>query len=163
MQNQVYLNTFKAAGANALPMPFSKLFTALETGAVDGQENPFSTILSSRFYEAQKYLTITNHVYSRWVVLVSKSWWHGLSHEERKILMDAAVASRSFEREDTRAGAKQALEQLKVNGMGVTVMADAEITKLSEIAAPIAQTLIDKMDKTVWEAVQAELARVRGQ
>ena len=62
MPNPVFLETFKLMGANAVPLPFSELFTALETKAVDGQENPFNTILSSKFYEVQKYLTVTNHV-----------------------------------------------------------------------------------------------------
>ena len=163
MQNQVYLDTFLAAGANAVPMPFSELFTALETGAVDGQENPFSTILSSKFYEVQKYLTITNHVYSPWIVLVSKTWWDGLSAEEQKIMMDAAVASRAFEREDTRAGSSNALEDLKGLGMEVTTMAPEEIQKLRDIAAPISQGVIDTLDATVWATVESELAKVRGQ
>ncbi|WP_296236024.1 TRAP transporter substrate-binding protein, partial [uncultured Pseudomonas sp.] len=79
MPNPVFLETFKLMGANAVPLPFSELFTALETKAVDGQENPFNTILSSKFYEVQKYLTVTNHVYSPWIVTVSKRWWDGLS------------------------------------------------------------------------------------
>ena len=57
MQNKVFLDTFKTLGANAIPLPFSELFSALETKTVDGQENPFNTILSSKFYEVQKYLT----------------------------------------------------------------------------------------------------------
>ncbi|MGH8430468.1 MAG: DctP family TRAP transporter solute-binding subunit, partial [Solimonas sp.] len=79
MQNEVFLNSFKTLGANAIPLPFSELFSALETKAVDGQENPFNTTLSSKFYEVQKYLSVTNHVYSPWIVLVSKKWWDGLS------------------------------------------------------------------------------------
>jgi TRAP-type transport system periplasmic protein len=59
MQNNVFLNSFKTLGANAVPMAFSELFSALETNTVDGQENPFNTILSSKFYEVQKYLTVT--------------------------------------------------------------------------------------------------------
>jgi len=84
MQNNVFLNSFKTLGANAVPMAFSELFSALETNTVDGQENPFNTILSSKFYEVQKYVTVTNHVYSPWIVLVSKKWWDQLSKDEQK-------------------------------------------------------------------------------
>lgn len=84
MQNNVFLDSFKALGANAVPLPFSELFTALETKAVDGQENPFNTVLSSKFYEVQKYLTVTNHVYSPWIVTVSKKWWDQLTPAEQK-------------------------------------------------------------------------------
>ena len=93
MQNNVFLTSFKTLGANAVPMAFSELFGALETNTVDGQENPYNTILSSKFYEVQKYLTVTNHVYSPWIVLVSKKWWDGLSVTEQKILNDAAKTS----------------------------------------------------------------------
>ncbi len=79
-------------------LPFSELFSALETKAVDGQENPYNTILSSKFYEIQKYLTVTNHVYSPWIVLVSKKWWDGLSKDEKNVLLTAAKTSRDFER-----------------------------------------------------------------
>ena len=78
----------------AIPMAFSELFSALETKTVDGQENPFNTILSSKFYEVQKYMTVTNHVYSPWIVTASKKWWDQLSKDEQKVLMDAATASR---------------------------------------------------------------------
>lgn len=74
MQNNVLLDSFKTLGANAIPLPFSELFSALETKAVDGQENPYNTILSSKFYEIQKYLTVTNHFYSPWILLASKKW-----------------------------------------------------------------------------------------
>jgi len=98
MQNAVFLDSFKALGANVVPLPFPELFPALETGAVDGQENPYNTILSSKFYEVQKYLSVTNHVYSPWIVTVSKKFWDGLSKDEQKVLSDAAKKSRDFER-----------------------------------------------------------------
>ena len=62
--NPVYLDTFKAFKANPVPMNFGEVYTALETKTIDGQENPYSVILSNKFYEVQKYLTVTNHVYA---------------------------------------------------------------------------------------------------
>lgn len=161
MQNPVYLETFNAAGANAMPMPFSELFTALETGAVDGQENPYTTILSSKFFEVQKYLTVSNHVYSPWVILVSKKWWDGLSPDEQKILKEAAISSRAFERKDTREQSAKALEQLKASGMEVSVLPEAEVAKLREIAAPITQKVVTEIGQPLWDEAQGELAKVR--
>ena len=119
MQNEVYLDSFKLMGANATPLPFSELFRALETKTVDGQENPYNTILSSKFYEVQKYLSVTNHVYSPWIMTVSKKWWDQLSKDEQKVLLDAAKASRDFERQDTREEAAKAVADLKAKGMAV--------------------------------------------
>ena len=70
--NPVFLETFKAFKANPVPMPFAELYGALEAKAVDGQENPFAVILSNKFYEVQKYVSATNHVYAANIVLVSK-------------------------------------------------------------------------------------------
>ncbi|MBA3909346.1 MAG: ABC transporter substrate-binding protein [Rhodobacter sp.] len=161
MQNPVYLEVFTALGANAVPMPFSELFTALETGAVDGQENPSTTILSSKFFEVQDYLTITNHVYSPWIMMVSKSWWDTLSADEQKVLMDAAIASRDFERLDTRAASAKALDELKAAGMQIVEMPPEEIAKMRETAQPIIDTAIDAFGRPLYDEVMAELAKLR--
>lgn len=163
MQNEVALGTFQAVGANAVPMAFSELFTALETKAVDGQENPFTTILSSKFYEVQNYLTVTNHMYSPWIVLVSKKWWDTLSADEQKILKDAAVASRDFERKDNRETSAKALDDLKKAGMDVAVLPDTEIAKFREKSKGVAEKVIASVGQPLWEEVQAEIAKVRGQ
>ena len=162
MQNQVALGTFQAVGANAVPMAFSELFTALETKAVDGQENPFTTILSSKFYEVQNYLTVTNHMYSPWIVLVSKKWWDTLSADEQKILKDAAVASRDFERKDNRETSAKALDDLKKAGMDIAVLPDAEIAKFREMSKGVADGVIASVGQSLWDEVQAEIAKVRG-
>jgi tripartite ATP-independent transporter DctP family solute receptor len=161
MQNPVFLDTFNATGANAVPMAFSELFTALETKAVDGQENPYTTILSSKFYEVQKYLTVTNHVYSPWILLASKSWWDKLSADEQKVLMDAAIASRAFEREDTRAQSKKALDDLKTAGMDIAVMPEPEVAKLREKAKAVTQKVIDSVGQPLWDEVQTELKKAK--
>ncbi|MCI1191821.1 TRAP transporter substrate-binding protein [Calidifontimicrobium sp. SYSU G02091] len=161
MQNPVYLDSFKSLGANAIPLPFSELFSALETKAVDGQENPFNTILSSKFFEVQKYLTVTNHVYSPWVVLASKKWWDGLSKDEQKILLDAAKASRDFERKDTRDEAAKALAELKAKGMEVNELPAAEAARMRERLARINAGIAANVGQALWDETQAELARLR--
>ena len=159
MPNPVFLETFKLMGANAVPLPFSELFTALETKAVDGQENPFNTILSSKFYEVQKYLTVTNHVYSPWILTVSKRWWDGLSATEQNILMEAAQKARDFERQDTRAEAARALAELKDKGMQINEVDAAEVQRMREQAAPAIQKVVDTVGQQLFDQVQAEAAK----
>src|SRR5215218_9045949 len=91
MQNNIFLDTFKTMGANAVPMAFGEVFTALETKAIDGQENPIVTIDSSKLYEVQKYLTLSNHAYTPMLILYSKQLWDKLSADEQKALMDCAA------------------------------------------------------------------------
>jgi len=159
MPNPVFIDTFKRMGANAVPLPFSELFTALETKAVDGQENPYNTILSSKFYEVQKYLSVTNHVYSPWIVTVSKRWWDGLSATEQGILMDAAEKARDAEREDTRREASQALAALKERGMQINEVSPEEIQRMREQAQPAIQTVIDAVGQDLFDQVQAEVEK----
>ena len=162
MQNNVFLDSFKTLGTNAVPMAFSELFGALETGTVDGQENPFNTILSSKFYEVQKYLTVTNHVYSPWIVLVSKKWWDGLSAAEQKVLMDAAKASRDFERQDTRKEAAGAVAELKKKGMQVNELSPAEAARMRSNLTRVYASIGASVGMELWNETQAELAKLRG-
>jgi TRAP-type transport system periplasmic protein len=161
MQNPVYLDSFKTLGANAIPMAFSELFSALETKAVDGQENPYNTILSSKFYEVQKYVTATNHVYSPWVVMASKKWWDTLSKDERNVLQQAAETSRAFERKDTREEAARALGELQSKGMQFNKMHPSETAKLREKLTRINATIASNVGMELWSETQAELARMR--
>jgi tripartite ATP-independent transporter DctP family solute receptor len=161
MQNNVFLDSFKALGANAVPLPFSELFTALETKAVDGQENPFNTVVSSKFYEVQKYLTVTNHVYSPWIVTVSKKWWDGLSAAEKKVLQDAAVKSREFERKDTREEAAKALADLKTKGMQVNELSAAEANRMRDKLTSVNTGIAKSVGQGTWDAVQGAVAQAR--
>lgn len=161
MQNNVFIDSFKTLGANAVPLPFSELFTALETKTVDGQENPYNTILSSKFYEVQKYLTVTNHVYSPWIVLVSKKYWDGLSKDEHKVLLDAAKKSRDFERQDTRAEADKALADLKGKGMQINQLSPAEANRMREKLAGVNSGIATNVGEDLWKETQAAVAKAR--
>lgn len=162
MQNNVFLSSFKTLGANAIPMAFSELFGALETHTVDGQENPYNTILSSKFYEVQKYLTVTNHVYSPWIVLVSKKWWDQLSKAEQKVLMDAARTSRDYERKDTRDEASKAMADLKAKGMQVNELSPAEAERMRSKLTGVYADIGKEVGMDLWNDTQKELARIRG-
>ncbi len=161
MQNPIYIDMFKDFGANAVPLPFSELFTALETGTVDGQENPVNTIQSSKFYEVQKYLSLTKHVYSPWIVLASKKWWDKLSADEKKAVQESAEAARDFERKDSRAAAEKALDYLKSKGMQVTVVDDKEIARMRELSKPAVQKFANDGHGPLVKQLQADLEKLR--
>jgi TRAP-type transport system periplasmic protein len=162
MQNNVFLDSFKTLGANAVPLPFSELFTALETRTVDGQENPYNTILSSKFYEVQKYLTVTNHVYSPWIVTASKKWWDGLSKDEKNVLMTAAKKSRDFERKDTRDEAAKALADLKGKGMQINELTPAEASRMRDRLTRVNASIASEVGMDLWNETQGALNKMRG-
>jgi len=87
---------FQAYGANPSPMKLSEVFTALQTGVMDGQENPLTQIHSSKFQEVQKYLSLTGHVYTPAYLTASKKKWEALPADVRKILEDTAKETQSF-------------------------------------------------------------------
>ena len=87
---------FKTYGANPTPMAFSEVFTALKTGTMDGQENPYAQIASAKFQEVQKYLSITGHVYTPAYVVVHKDQWNKVPADVRKIVEQAAQDTQKF-------------------------------------------------------------------
>ncbi|WP_395457885.1 TRAP transporter substrate-binding protein (plasmid) [Azospirillum melinis] len=161
MQNPVYIDMFNRFGANAVPLAFSELFTAMETGTVDGQENPVTTIQSSKFYEVQKYLTISRHVYSPWIMLASKRWYDGLSADERKILSEAAAASRDFERKDSREASAQSMAYLKEKGMQINELSPAELERMREMVKPAFDKYAADGGADVLKDLQGAIAAAR--
>lgn len=158
--NPVYLETFKVFNANPVPMSFSELYTALETRTVDGQENPFSVILSNKFYEVQKYLSVTNHTYSTNIILVSKKFWDQLSSDEQKILQDAANEARDYQRKVSREQAQSAVSDLKAKGMAVNEITPAELARMRDKTKPIAQKFSAEYDPEIVKLFNSELDRV---
>lgn len=132
MQNNIFLDTFKTLGTNAVPMAFGEVFTALETKTIDGQENPFVTINTSKFYEVQKYLSVTRHAYTPFLVLYSKKLWDTLSKDEQAILREAAIEGQKVQRTTIRANDTKALAELKTRGMQVNEIVPAEQRRMFE-------------------------------
>jgi tripartite ATP-independent transporter DctP family solute receptor len=147
IQNPVFLDTLNAMGANAVPMPFTELYTALETKALDGQEGPYATIYTSKLYEVQKYLSPTQHIYGVVVVIVSKKFWDQLSATERKILQDSCVEAREYERKVNREMGPKALAELKTKGMIFNEITPEEMAKLRAKVKPV----VDKHSKQISE------------
>lgn len=161
MQNQIALGVFNTLGANAVPMPFSELFTALETRTVDGQENPITTIQSSKFYEVQPYLTITRHVYTPWVVLASKKWWDKLSPDEQRLVRQAAEASRDFERQDSRADSLKAMGTLEQAGMKINTVSPEEVARMREKVQPVVDKYTQELGPDLIRQLNTEIGKAR--
>ena len=110
---------FQAYGANPSPMKFSEVFTALQTGVMDGEENPFTQIYSAKFQEVQKYLSLTGHVYTPAYVVVGSRKWATLPADVRKVLEDTAKETQAYVYETAAKDDKDLLEKLKAAGMQV--------------------------------------------
>ena len=113
------LKLFQALGANPTPMALSEVFIGLQTGVIDGQENPLAQIWGSKLYEVQEYLSLTGHVYTPAYVVTSPARWDGLPPEIRAILEEEARASQTFVHETAARLDSELLEQIREAGVAV--------------------------------------------
>ena len=161
MQNNVFLDTFKALGANPVPMAWGELFAALETRAVDAQENPIAIIQASKFFEVQKFMSLTNHVYSPFMVSYSKRLWDQLSKEEQGAIQACVLVGQKAERTDMRARNAQTLETLVSQGMAVNKLDPAQTGRLRDKVSAVYDAHSDKIGKDAIEKIRAVLAKIR--
>jgi tripartite ATP-independent transporter DctP family solute receptor len=159
--NPINLDWVKALDANPTPMAFPEVYGALESKALDGQENPLNVILANKFSEVQKHLALTNHVYNPQSIIISKKFWDTLSGAEKKILTDATVEAVKFQRQASRDAAGSTLDQLKKAGMQVTELPPAEIAKLRDKMRPVIAKYAVSVGQDTVKAMQDELAKVR--
>ena len=162
MQNTIFLDTFKTLGANPTPMAFGEVFMALETKAIDGQENPFSTIETAKLYEVQKYLSVTRHAYSPFFVLYSKKLWDQLNPQEQAVLREAALAGQTVQRDASRAQDEKSLAMLKTRGMVVTEFSPAEKARIVAKLKPIYDKHVPNIGAEAVNIVQDALKKARG-
>jgi len=123
-QSEVMVAGFKALGADTAAIGFPQLYGALQSGRVDGEENPIATILSAKFFSVQKYLTLSSHVYDPAAILVSAESWKEFSEADRAALTAAAKAGADASRKFAAEAQKNGVDQLKKQGMEVVEQID---------------------------------------
>jgi TRAP-type transport system periplasmic protein len=159
--NPINIDWVKALGANPTPMPFPEVYGALESKAIDGQENPVSVIASNKFWEVQKFVALTNHQYNPQSVIFSRKVWDTLSPAERKIIQDSATEATKTQRDASRAAQAANLDLLRKSGMTVTQFAPAEVAKLRDRMKPVVAKYSQSVGETTVHDVQAALAEMR--
>jgi tripartite ATP-independent transporter DctP family solute receptor len=135
MENPVHVAAYKGLGIVTTPMAFPEVFTALQQGTVDGQENPLSVIMASKFDQVQKHLTLTGHVYSPGIFLMSKPAFDKLSAADKQAFLDAAKegvkANRARVDEDDAKGVTE------LRSKGMTVIENVDKAKFVSMLAPV--------------------------
>ncbi len=135
MENPVHVAAYKGLGIVTTPMAFPEVFTALQQGTVDGQENPLSVIMASKFDQVQKYLTLTGHVYSPCIFLMSKPAFDKLSAADKTAFLEAAregvKANRARVDEDDTKGVTE------LRSKGMTVVENVDKSKFVAMLAPV--------------------------
>jgi TRAP-type transport system periplasmic protein len=163
MQNPVYTDVFNTLGANAVPMAFTEVYTALETKSIDAQENPYGIIYASKFNEVQKYLSATKHTYAPAPVLVGKKFWEKLTPDEQKILQDSCVEARDYQRKVSREQNAKVLADLKAKGMAFNEIPPEEVAKMREKVKPVVDKYTKEVGEDLVKQTYAEIDKVRKQ
>ena len=122
--NPYHIQAFKLLGMNPSPMPIAELYTALETGTFDAQEHPINVTWSSKFYEVQKHLTVSNHVYSPLIIAMNKAKFDALPANYQTILVDSAREAAKYQRDLNAQNAGKGVAELKKSGMQVIETVD---------------------------------------
>lgn len=161
VQSPIFRTFFDHLGANAQPMPINEVFGALEMHAIDGQENPISLIATQRYNEVQDYLTVSEHIYTAYVLLMSKKTWDSLDDTQRAQVRKAAEQARSEQRQLARQANSEKLAELKASGMQVNTLTDEQRQRFVDQAKVVTEQVRGSFDADFVKAWQAELQRVR--
>ncbi len=149
MENQVHMASFKELGAYPTPMPMGEVFTALQQGTVDGQENPLVNIYTSKLHEVQKHVSLTGHVYSPAVLMINKGVWDSFTPEQRELVQQAANDARDWERQFCIDGEAKYLELLKKN----LTVTEVDKAAWAKALAPVYKKYEDEIGKEIIESL----------
>ena len=161
MTNPVALETWKTLGANAVPMAFSEVFTALEIKAIDGQENPLVHMYANKMQEVQKFISLTNHVYTPVALVVSKKFWDGLSDADKQGVQKAADEAKLLQRQLLDEGDKEVIGKFGAAGVKVDSIAPAELAKIQDKVKPVVTKFAPQIGEEFIKEFYAEIEKAR--
>jgi tripartite ATP-independent transporter DctP family solute receptor len=145
VNNPLNVSTFKALGANPTPMPLSEVFTGLQQGTVDGQDNPVGNVVAFGFDKVQSYITLSHHQWAGIMFLIGDKTWAKLPPNVQELFKKTAVETQDWERKEVNRKDADFLAAMKANGMTVIELTDVETAMFQE-----------KM-KDVWEKYQSKI------
>ena len=159
MENPVHLAAWRTLGANPTPMPFSEVFNAMQQKTIDGQENPNTTNFLQKFYEVQKYTTLSKHVYTPFVIMYSKKMWDTLPKPDQEIIMKAGKEAGVWQREYNRKVDAEAVQGLEKAGMVVTRLTPEQQKAFMDATKGIAGQFENDIGKDTIAEARAEIAK----
>jgi tripartite ATP-independent transporter DctP family solute receptor len=159
MENPVHLTTFKTLGANPTPMPFSEIFSALSEKTIDGQENPSTTNFLQKYYEVQKFTTLSNHFYSPFVFMYSKKLFDALPKEDQALILKAAKDAGAYQRKINRETMGEAVAGMEKAGMTVTRLSPEQHRAFVDATKDIAGQFEKDMGADNLKAIREEIAK----
>ncbi len=155
MENPVYIDTFKALGANAVPMAWTEALTAMQQGTIDGQENPVNVIYSFKLAETQKYMSFTRHTYAPALFVMSGALFNSLDEATQKLFKESAQKAAEHERSWNMEKEAEQLASIKAQGMKVS---EPDLAPFQKAVEPVYEKYGKKFGK-YFDAIQKELGK----
>src|SRR5690606_12633166 len=155
MENPVHIRAFETLGAAPTPMAWPEVISALQQGTIDGQENPLSVITSAKLSEVQEYLTLSGHVYSPAILLVSKQLWEGLSPEDQELFRKGAAEAVKEMRGFVDNVESSGVEQLRAEGMEIGELTAKQKAAFQEALASAYEEYYKTYDKDLIDQIIA--------
>ena len=157
--NEVHLNTFRALGANPVAMDISEVYSALQQGVLDGQENPYDSIATRRFDEVQKHLSNSGHFFDFMVFVANKRAFEKLSDEHKKVVTDAAEKAMLWQRKESETQDASWREMLVKRGMEYTEISTEARAEMRKATTPVVDDVKKRINPAVIDAVMNEVGQ----
>jgi tripartite ATP-independent transporter DctP family solute receptor len=148
----IYLDTIRAMGANPTPMDWKEVYMGLQTGVIDGQENPPVVLFNAKLYEVQKYVMLTAHITQNQAIVINESFYQSLSLEFRKILSEAAFEAGNFQNDLVLKSEKEYLDKLKEKEMTIV---QPDLKAFREATKDVYKKFAEKWEPGLYEKIQA--------
>jgi tripartite ATP-independent transporter DctP family solute receptor len=155
MENPLHVETFRLLGANPTPVAFSELYTALQQGTVDAQENPLGVIVTSKLFEVQKYASLTGHIYTTAPFIISKSYWENLPDDIRKIISEVAEETKPYQRDVIEKQNLECIEELEKAGLAVNGLSPADKQAFIDLCKPVYDDYVKKYQDELIKRITA--------
>ncbi|MDR1920842.1 MAG: DctP family TRAP transporter solute-binding subunit [Candidatus Adiutrix sp.] len=155
MENPLHVATFKLLGANPTPVAFSELYTALQQGTVDAQENPINVIATGKLYEVQKYLSLTGHIYSPAMYLISTSYYNDLPEDIRRTIDEVSGETQPIIHELLVKQNQDYVEELKAAGVQVNDLTAEEKQAFRNLCQPVYDEYVQKYGDGLIKKIEA--------
>ncbi|WP_424934425.1 TRAP transporter substrate-binding protein [Amaricoccus macauensis] len=152
MKVPAHVDTFKALGANPTPMNFGEVYSALQQGVIDGQENPVALIDSQRFYEVQEHVSLTGHVFTVYVPVVGEWFWSGLSEDEQNLLRDAMTEAEAYQQELVNAEEAGQLQKIRDAGVNVIELTAEDRQMFVDVTQDVRANYRDEVGADVFDS-----------
>ncbi len=153
MTNKIYVETMKVLGASPTPMAFGELYSALQQGTVDGQENPSAHIWTKRFFEVQKYASLTAHAYSPEPVVISMAVWSRLTPQQQEILQEAATEAIAWQRDLSARMDEEYWQKIRATDQIEIIEVDRDA--FMQATQPVYQQFADVVGQDNLDAISA--------